>query len=89
MRIGWNDLKRRAPGAALGSATTRCGDGARSFLGGDRTCQLVPSLFGPSTDSRRSNGSRRCPSQGNVLNPGLTRKGKDKKPLLRKEQNSP
>ena len=38
-----NDWKRRAPEAELGSATTRFGDGARSFLGCDRTRQLVPS----------------------------------------------
>jgi len=41
-----DDLKRRAPGTALGPATTRFGDWARSFLGCDGKCQLVPSLRG-------------------------------------------
>ena len=39
-------LKRRAPGGRTGLATTRFGDWARSFLGCDRTRQLVPSLRG-------------------------------------------
>ena len=40
------NLKRRAPGNALGSVTTRFGDWTRSFPGDDRTSQLVPSLRG-------------------------------------------
>jgi len=46
MKADRNDLKRRAPGTALGLATTRFGDWARSFLGYDRTRQVVPSLRG-------------------------------------------
>jgi hypothetical protein len=38
------NLKRRAPGAALGLATARFGDWARSFPGCDRMSQKVPSL---------------------------------------------
>jgi hypothetical protein len=50
------DLKRRAPGAALGLATARFGDWVRSFPGCDRMNQLVLSPQGPCTDSRMSNG---------------------------------
>lgn len=39
-------LRRRAPASALGSATTRFGDGARPSPGRDRKSQLVPSLRG-------------------------------------------
>ena len=50
------NLKRRAPEAALGLATARFGDGARSFPGHDPMSQLVPSFARPCTDSRMSNG---------------------------------
>jgi hypothetical protein len=46
MKADQDNLKRRAPGSALGLATTRFGDWARSFLGCDRTRQLVPSFRG-------------------------------------------
>jgi hypothetical protein len=72
------DLKRRAPEGALGLATARFGDGARSFPGRDRTAHRVPSPLGPSTDSRKSNGWRRCRRQENVLYLGAGRKGNKK-----------
>ena len=65
--------KRRAPATALGLDTARFGDWARLFPGHDRMSHMVPSpTVGPSTDSRRSNGLGRLPSQGNVLNTATT-----------------
>lgn len=55
------DLKRRAPGTALGLATVRFGDWARSFLGCDRMSHSVPSSRRPCTDSRMSNGPESLP----------------------------
>src|SRR3989442_11112952 len=46
MKANAENLKRRAPAAALGLATTRFGDWARSFPGRDRKSQLVPSPSG-------------------------------------------
>src|SRR5918996_5443450 len=64
------DLKRRAPAAALGLATTRFGDWARSFPGCDRMSQLVPSLWGRVRIAGRATAASRCCGQENVLRLG-------------------
>jgi hypothetical protein len=61
MKADRSDLKRRAPGRALGSGTTRQVDGARSFPGRDRMSQRVLSAgvnWRPRTDSRWSNEAK-------------------------------
>ncbi|HXI50786.1 MAG TPA: hypothetical protein VNU68_23645 [Verrucomicrobiae bacterium] len=73
------DLKRRAPGTALGLATTRFGDWARSFLGCDRKSQLVPSLRGRARIAGRATAKGRCRGQENVLKLGIGEKGKKRR----------
>ena len=79
IQVDRNDLKRRAPAPPLGLATARLRDWARSFLGCDRIRHYVPSPTGPRTDSRQSNGWRRCRRQENVLALDPHRKGPPRK----------
>jgi hypothetical protein len=74
------NLKRRAPGRALGSATARFGDWARSFLGADRMSQIVPSSLRPCTDRRMPNEleslwtpRKRFPRSGRIAPPRWTK----------------
>jgi hypothetical protein len=64
MKAHRENLKRRVPGKPPGLATARFVDWARPFPSCDRMRQLVPSLKGPCTDSRRSNGWDSCSKLG-------------------------
>jgi hypothetical protein len=86
-------LRRRAPAAALGSATTRFGDWARPFPGRDRKSQLVPSLRGRARIAGgATTGSLALPiRQENVLRlpfPHLATRGAEQRPVGRKEKMS-
>jgi hypothetical protein len=78
MKADRNNLKRRAPGTALGLATTRFGDWARSFLGCDRTRQLVPSLWGRARIAGRATAWAVDRAKETFSNPAAPERKKDK-----------